>query len=81
MRRKKRSCIYREGWMGVRRFKKVGMLKMFFFLILTRFNTHYEPMRDSIYCSERCASVALFSYLLPLFPALYTVTVPNARTL
>ena len=39
----------------------------FFFLILTRFNTHYGPMRDSIYCSGRCASVAPFPYLLPLF--------------
>ncbi len=53
----------------------------FFFLILTQFNTHYESMRDSIYCNERCASVALFSYLLSLFFAFYTVTVFNARTL
>jgi len=52
-----------------------------FFFILTRFNTYYESMQDSIYCSERCVSVALFSYLLSLFSALYTVTVFNARTL
>ncbi len=52
-----------------------------FFLILTQFNTHYEFMQNSIYCSERCASVALFSYLLSLFSAFYTVTVFNARTL
>ncbi len=52
-----------------------------FFFILTQFNTHYESMQDFIYCNERCASVALFSYLLSLFFALYTVTVFNARTL
>ncbi len=53
----------------------------FFFFFLTRFNTHYESMWNSIYCSKRCASVAFFSYLLSLFSALYTVTVLNAKTL
>ncbi len=52
-----------------------------FFLILTRFNTYYESMRDSIYCSERCASAALFSHQKSLLSALYTITVFNARTL
>ena len=52
-----------------------------FFFILTRFNTHYESMRDSIYCSERCASAALFSHQKPLLSVLYTITVFNARTL
>ncbi len=56
-------------------------LNKFFFLILTWFNTHYELMQDSIYCSERCASAALFSHQKSLLSALYTITVLNARTL
>ena len=53
----------------------------FFFLILTQFNIHYESMRNSIYCSERCVSAALFSLQKSLLSALYTITVFNARTL
>ena len=45
---------------------------MIFFLILTWFNTHYESMWDSIYCSERCASATLFSHQkIASFCALY----------
>jgi len=51
------------------------------YLILTRFNTHYKSMQDSIYCSERCASAALFSHQKSLLFALYIITVFNARTL
>ncbi len=53
----------------------------YFFLILTQFNTYYESMQDSIYCSERCASVAFFLHQKSLLSALYTITVFNARTL
>jgi len=51
------------------------------FFILTWFNTHYEFMQDSIYCSERCVSAALFSHQKSLLFALYTIIVFNARTL
>ncbi len=51
-----------------------------FFLILTQFNTHYESMQDSIYCSERCVSTALFSHQKSLLSALYTIIILNART-
>jgi len=56
-------------------------MKKLFFLILTQFNTHYESMQDSIYCSERCASAALFSHQKSLLSAFYIITVFNARTL
>ncbi len=52
-----------------------------FFLIFTWFNTHYESMQDSIYCSEHYASVIFFLHQKSLLSALYTITVFNARTL
>ncbi len=60
---------------------KVIYVFFLIFLILTRFNTHYESMQDSIYCSERCASAALFSHQKSLLFALCIITVFNARTL
>ncbi len=64
-----------------RKLTRIESLNSFFFLILTWFNTHYEFMQDFIYCSERCASVALFLHWKSLLSALYTITVFNARTL
>jgi len=54
---------------------------MNFFLILTRFNTHYKSMQDFIYCNKRCASTTLFSHQKSLLSALYIITVLNARIL
>ncbi len=65
----------------INKFSRYNFIIYRLFLILTWFNTHYELMRDFIYCSEHCASATLFSHQKSLLSALYTITVLNARTL